>query len=176
MRWKRLLAALAIASAFGLVVSLLLALRHSLERERALERGRVFPRLRVRILNDGAEEMSVPSGRKMLLVLFRPDCWHCESELARLDRVCERIPAERLHCIALSFAPEPQTYAWGRAQGFRRLKIAVSSDLDFAARHQDWLMAVPLVFLIAEDGRIHERRAGERSEAYTLERVREFVR
>jgi len=111
----------------------------------------------------------------MLLVLFRPDCPQCESELARLERVCAEVPAEKLDCMALSLSSEEQTYAWSRTQTFRRLTIAVSVDSAFAEQHRDWLVAVPLVFLITEQGMIHDRRAGERSQEYTLARVREFV-
>ncbi|GBC78301.1 hypothetical protein HRbin08_01788 [bacterium HR08] len=176
MRRERLLALLALGVVFGLSVALLLSLRRSLERERALGRGQVFPATVVRVLGDRFEERRVPSGRKMLLVLFRPDCPQCERELARLEQACAQLPEEQLECMALSFDPEPHTYAWQQGRAFRRLKIAVSADPTFAERHGDWLLAVPLVFFITEQGVIHERYAGERSPEYTLARVREFVR
>ncbi len=176
MRKKRLLALLAVATAFGVVIVLLAFLRHSLERERAFRQGRIFPPTTVHVLGEEDEKRTLPSGRKTLLVFFRSDCPQCEREVARLERVCGQIPEERLECVALSFSPEPQTYAWWRAQMFRRVKIAVSRDPNFAERHRDWLMAVPLVFFITERGVIHERHAGERSLEYTLARVREFVR
>jgi peroxiredoxin len=176
MRRKRLLALLAVAMAFGGVIALLAFLRHSLERERALGRGQTFPPMTVHVLGEGGEKHTLPSGRKTVLIFFRSDCPQCEREVARLERVCEQIPEERLECVALSFSPEPQTYAWWRAQTFRRVKIAVSRDPNVAERYRDWLMAVPLVFFITERGVIHERHAGERSLEYTLARVREFVR
>ncbi len=176
MSTRRLLALLAIGTAFGLLMALLVFLRHSLERERALSRGHTFPSITVRALNRSFELQRVPSGRKMLLVFFRPDCPQCESELARLEHVCAEVPAEKLDCVAISLGSEEQTYAWHGTQTFRRLTIAVSADSTFVEQHRDWLMAVPLVFLITERGMIHDRRAGERSQAYTLARVREFAR
>ena len=176
MRGRRLLALLTLGAVFGLLVALLLSLRHSLERERALGRGQIFPTTVARVLSDGFERRPVPSGRKMLLVLFRPDCPQCERELVRVEQVCAQLPQERLECMALSVGPEHHTYAWQQARAFRRLKIAVSADPTFAERYGDWLLAVPLVFFITEQGVIHERYAGERSPEYTLARVREFVR
>ncbi len=175
MSTRRLLALLAIGTAFGLLMTLLVFLRHSLERERALGRGHTFPSITVRALNRSFELQRVPSGRKMLLVLFRPDCPQCESELARLERVCAEVSTEKLDCVAISLGSEEQTYSWQRTQVFRRLTIAVSVDPVFAEPYRDWLMAVPLVFLITEQGTIHDRRAGERSQEDTLARVREFV-
>ncbi|MCS6817593.1 MAG: redoxin domain-containing protein [Blastocatellia bacterium] len=176
MSGRRLLALFIIGTALGLLIAFLVLLRHSLERERALGPGRTFPSITVRALNRSFELQRVPSGRKTLLVLFRPDCPQCENELGRLERVCVEIPVEKLDCVALSFGSEEQTYAWQRTRAFRRMMIAVSADPAFAERHRDWLMAVPLVFLITERGVIHDRRAGERSQEYTLARVREFVR
>jgi peroxiredoxin len=176
MSGRRLLALCVLGVAFGLLLVLLLALRHSLERERALGRGHVFPATVIRVLNRAFELRRVPSGRKMLLVFFRPECPQCEDELERLERVCAEIPEDALDCVALSLSAEHQTYAWQQTRAFRRMMIAVSADPAFAERHRDWLMAVPLVFLITEQGVIHDRRAGERSREYTLARVREFVR
>jgi len=176
MKTRRLLALLAIGMVFGGLIALLVVLRHSLERERALGPGHAFPSTVVRGLNRSFEQQRGPSGGKMLLVLFRPDCSQCEDELVRLERVCAEMPEEKLDCVALSFGSEEQTYAWQRTQTFRRMTIAVSADPAFAEQHRDWLMAVPLVFLITEQGVIHDRRAGGRSPEYTLARLREFVR
>ncbi len=55
-----------------------------------------------------------------------------------------------------------------------RLKIAVPLGPDFAARHLDWLTAVPLVFLLDGHGVIKYKRAGERGDEYDALLIKEF--
>ncbi|MBI3950353.1 MAG: hypothetical protein HY314_07860 [Acidobacteria bacterium] len=92
-----------------------------------------------------------------------------------MDRACRQIPEGKVDCIAVSFGQEQETRAWLMTSGLN-LKTAVVRDPDFARRYVDWLMAVPLVFLIDEHGTIKYKRAGERGEEYDASLVRDFVK
>jgi len=133
-------------------------LRHSLVRERQLGIGGRFPTVELQLMGDNSEEMRLPSGKKTLVVFFRHDCPHCTNELSRLDRACQQPLEGTLDCVAVSFSQEVETRAWAATNGLG-LKIALVRDPGFTKRYIDWLMAVPLVFLIDEEGIIRYKRA-----------------
>jgi hypothetical protein len=91
-----------------------------------------------------------------------------------LDRACRQIPEERLDCIAVFFSHEIETRAWIASSGLN-LKMALVTDPDFTRRYVDWLTAVPLVFLVDDQGTIRYKRGGERSEEYDAALVRDFA-
>lgn len=146
----------------------------SLRRERALGVGNPFPVITVEPLTSDDETVHLPAGKKTLIVFFRWDCPHCVSELLRLDRACRQISPTKLACIALAFDRERETRAWWLQSGLQ-MEGAFVRDSEFIRRSLDWLTAVPLVFLVDEKGIITYKRAGERSEDYDMQLLRNFV-
>ena len=92
-----------------------------------------------------------------------------------MDRACQQIPDGKLDCIAVSFGQDSGTRAWAARSGLH-LKFAQALDPEFNRRYVDWLMLVPLVFLVDEDGTIRYKGGGERSDEYDASLVRDFAR
>lgn len=149
-------------------------LSQSLQREQALAVGRPFPPITAELLTSEEDTVRLPGGKKTLIVFFRSDCPHCVSELGRLDRACRQIPPATLACIALAFDRERETRAWWLQSGLQMMGAFVR-DPEFVGRSLDFLTAVPLVFLVDEKGMITYKRAGERSEEYDLQLLRDFA-
>lgn len=91
-----------------------------------------------------------------------------------MDSACQSVAEEKLDCLAVFFSHEFETRAWAATSGLK-LKMALVTDPDFTRRYVDWLTAVPLVFLVDEQGMIRYKRGGERSEEYDAQLVRDFL-
>lgn len=172
---NRMLALLAVGIIAGAMIYTLWRLSQSLRREQALGVGSPFPVITVEPLTGDNETTRLPAGKKTLIVFFRSDCPHCVSELVRLDRACRQIPPSKLACVALAFDRERETRAWWLQSGLQ-MEGAFVRDPEFVGRSLDWLTAVPLVFLVDERGIIAYKRAGERSEEYDGQLLRDFAR
>lgn len=171
---KRTFAFLGIALIVILAAYAVLLVRRSLQREQALGVGEPFPFVELQVISGANERMHLPSGKRALVVFFSPNCPHCANELTRLDRACQQVAAGRVDCIAVSFGQESETRAWLMTSGLN-LKAAVVADPDFTNRCVDWLTAVPLVFLVDENGMIRYKRAGERGEEHDASLIRDFA-
>lgn len=170
----RVLAILAIAGIAGGSIWVVLKLKGSLRNEEEIGVGRQFPALELLGVDPASGPSRVPTGRKSMLVFFRPDCEHCRAELARLDKICSEVAADKIDCVAISFAPEPATRSWRAGSGLR-MAIAVPENRNLSSQHMDWLTAVPLIFLLDESGTIRYKRSGERGEDYDRSLLLDFI-
>jgi thiol-disulfide isomerase/thioredoxin len=121
--------------------------------------GGPAPRLEARTLSGERFDLAASRGRTVLVNFWATWCAPCVAEMPGLQRLRDRLAAERLEVITIDYQENP-----ARIRSFleqHQLTLPVVRDHDGSLRTAWRVNVFPSTFVIAPDGRIAWAAAGE---------------
>jgi peroxiredoxin len=122
--------------------------------------GMYLPTVPATSLDGASLVLGAPAGDFQILYFFTPSCGHCEASAATVAALASRLASSgrpRAQVIGLGHGDDGELRTYAAAHGFAFPVAAVSDRRTLALFRAG---AVPLVVVVAADGRVHHAHVG----------------